>query len=626
MGLAATQARFLAITSRKARCEFESMQIAQQKLSLSRELEQATQDYQTALDTTKIVWDPDGSGATPFDFCYDLAMYSSDVNDYTPFMISRTDGRIALNSVMARAAKLAGIPEDGTTGTEDMFNKFIEAMVSTGGMTETAAAGARLLGYQALAGLGGELIDKTQTADMNLGNFINFIDLKIENSVYTIMTDQENHIFSENYELSMQIPAYNASKDLYDEHYYAWNKEHTHVNDYGKYPVKLSGMISYKEDSNYLSMNGVRYSNDGGKNGGQKQNHLSYTLSDLLTGDITFAFTRKNKSDDPTKFWKSLLQNSDSFLSSSSILDGKADLFSLIGVTVTGSESGESSLMYNGKKLDDDERLVMEALNQMVTGFANVLDVSQNENDIQAFNYAILETLSLLSRSKDLGSENYSSDAYKAVVNGSSDYNCWVTKKASSGRASAISMSSLAESFLTFFAQGKAGYTAPYYIIDSAVNSYYVTDDQAYLYPVAVVDDGKTATELYNAEYYSILFNTLCQDGWYENSYIDDKDYLQNAMKNGKLFVTTLNEEDGYYYQERFNNNKYLTVITDEDAVTQAERDYATAKSRIQYKEEELEIDMKNLDIEISSLTTEYEAIKSMISKNIDKTFKLFQD
>ena len=62
MGLAATQARFLAITSRKARCEYESMQLAQQKLSLTRELEQATQDYQSALNTTKIVWDPDGSG------------------------------------------------------------------------------------------------------------------------------------------------------------------------------------------------------------------------------------------------------------------------------------------------------------------------------------------------------------------------------------------------------------------------------------------------------------------------------------------------------------------------------------------------------------------------------------
>ncbi len=56
---------FLAITSRKARCEFESMQIAQQKLSLTRELEQATSDYQASLNQSTLIWDPDGSGEKP---------------------------------------------------------------------------------------------------------------------------------------------------------------------------------------------------------------------------------------------------------------------------------------------------------------------------------------------------------------------------------------------------------------------------------------------------------------------------------------------------------------------------------------------------------------------------------
>ena len=38
-----------------------------------------------------------------------------------------------------------------------------------------------------------------------------------------------------------------------------------------------------------------------------------------------------------------------------------------------------------------------------------------------------------------------------------------------------------------------------------------------------------------------------------------------------------------------------------------------------------LELDMKNLDLEISSLTTEYDTVKSLISKNVEKTFTLFQ-
>lgn len=39
MGLAASQARFLAITARKMNCEFQSMQIAQEKLSTTRDME-----------------------------------------------------------------------------------------------------------------------------------------------------------------------------------------------------------------------------------------------------------------------------------------------------------------------------------------------------------------------------------------------------------------------------------------------------------------------------------------------------------------------------------------------------------------------------------------------------------
>ena len=34
---------------------------------------------------------------------------------------------------------------------------------------------------------------------------------------------------------------------------------------------------------------------------------------------------------------------------------------------------------------------------------------------------------------------------------------------------------------------------------------------------------------------------------------------------------------------------------------------------------------MKNLDTEISSLTTEYDTVKSVISKNIEKGFKRYQ-
>lgn len=576
MGLAASQARFLAITSRKARCEFESMQIAQQKLSLTRELEQATSDYQASLNQSNLIWDPDGSGETPFDVTYDLLMRPSDVNDYMPFLLSRRDGRIALSSSMAQAAKAAGINEDGSiNGTkQDVYMAFLDAMVATGGMSETAARSAKAIGLNESAGLGGALLDKTTATEMTLGNMINYIDLKA-NINPTYATEKEKEVADA---LNITI----GSKD--------------------------SGALEFKTDlketSNYLVINGTKQSNDGSE--------INFILSDLLTEDVTFAFTsEKNR----TSFWKKIVAAVGSVLSGTVLFGGYNGLLNLLGVDKGGYS-----------EMSAQERQLLEILDNMFSGFEAILDTSQSEIDVTAFNYAIQETLNLLANTQDLGSRNHSNDAFNDAINESNNYNGFVTKAASKNKnfgTTAISLSNLAESFLTFYAQAKGGFQDDYYIRQDGKKSSYVTDDQGYYYRIKNGDDG-TSKQMFEAEFYSIMFNNILENGWYNNLYIDDKEYLDNALKNGQLFITSINE-DGYYYQDRYNANGYIMEDTDDDAITQAEREFSAAKLKIEAKEQQLDLDMKNLDLEISSLTTEYDTVKSLINKNVEKTFTMFQ-
>ena len=49
MGLAAGQARLLTITGRKSDCEYESMRLSHQKLALSRQLTDLSNEYQKSL-------------------------------------------------------------------------------------------------------------------------------------------------------------------------------------------------------------------------------------------------------------------------------------------------------------------------------------------------------------------------------------------------------------------------------------------------------------------------------------------------------------------------------------------------------------------------------------------------
>lgn len=576
MGLAASQARFLAITSRKARCEFESMQIAQQKLSLTRELEQATSDYQASLNQSTLIWDPDGSGETPFDVTYDLLMRPSDVNDYMPFLLSRRDGRIALSSSMAQAAKAAGINEDGSiNGTkQDVYMAFLDAMVATGGMSETAARSAKAIGLNEGAGLGGELLDKTTATEMTLGNMINYIDLKA-NIDPAYATEAEKEVADA---LNITI----GSKD--------------------------SGALEIKSDlqasSNYLVINGTKQDNSNGE--------INFTLSDLLSEDVTFAFTSEKNS---TSFWKKIVAAVGSVLSGTVLFGGYNGLLNLLGVDKGGYSD-----------MTPQERQLLEILDNMFSGFEAILDTSQSEIDVTAFNYAIQETLNLLANTQDLGSRNHSNDAFNDAINESNNYNGFVTKAASKNKnfgTTAISLSNLAESFLTFYAQAKGGFQDDYYIRQDGKKSSYVTDDQGYYYRIKNGDDG-TSKQMFEAEFYSIMFNNILENGWYNNLYIDDKEYLDNALKNGQLFITSINE-DGYYYQDRYNANGYIMEDTDDDAITQAEREFSAVKLKIEAKEQQLDLDMKNLDLEISSLTTEYDTVKSLINKNVEKTFTMFQ-
>ena len=112
MGLAASQARFLAITSRKLNCEFQSMQIAQEKLSITRDQQKAAEEYQNSLNATKLVWDTVDDDV--YDLSYDIMMKPSALNEYDPYLITDAQGKIVLSESMFQAAVDAGIIDEKT--------------------------------------------------------------------------------------------------------------------------------------------------------------------------------------------------------------------------------------------------------------------------------------------------------------------------------------------------------------------------------------------------------------------------------------------------------------------------------------------------------------------------------
>lgn len=538
MGLAASQARFLAITARKAQCEMQSMQIAQDKLSISNELTTATQQYQNALNATKLIWDSDGTGNHMYDVSYGLLMSPSAANMYDPYLVTDRSGRIALNSKMAKAAQAAGIdPKGGTPANQAGRDAFIQALAAAGAIAGSTANAVISNAYSSSAGVGGVPLDKTTA----------------------------NAISNETLANLLSDEAYNLNlKDLLN----------------GGSNKLTEGFSNSKKGASALSLT----INNSSEPVSSQDTFNNLTLGDLLNNEYTLVFSLPDGADPR---------------------DGGLDSF------VDHIISGENSLFHQIDKV-----------------FTELLGIDEASLEALEFARKKIEQSYTADRAIDAGSPGSSKSSFNSAVDNANKYNSIsYTKhddlKGSENAHVAVNLSNLLSSYLSYYAEQLTN--NDYAVTRIEENSYYVTDDMTFMYelqnPNAITEKDLLVTDFYNS-----LYNNICANGWtgaYGDN-LEDNDFLQNAMKNGQLFVSTLGA-DGYYYQQPYGDTGYLIEVTDDDAIAQAELEYEIQKSKLNAKEEKLDLDMKNVDMEISSLTTEYDTVKNLISKNVEKVFTMFQ-
>ena len=503
-------------------------------------------------------------------------MRPSAINNYAPYFITARDGKIVLDSKMAAAAEAAGIPKDGCEPSEELFLNFLNQMVRTGGMSESDAASCRAVGLLENVGMGAPMLDKTTASEMTTTDLIAYLDLLIANTTET----------------SSQ-----ADRDLVDALSFNFGKDGD-GNDMG---LNLQTTIKNKGDANqnYFVVNGNRTTD------------TEFDFTDLLTSDITFAMTGDKVK---ASFWQKL----------------GAGILSIF--TAGFAYNGILNWINDNKSIVDldnataQEKALVYFLNDLFNGLGELFNMDEaDDTKNQAFSYAVQQTMGLLSSNMNLGSRSHSVDAFNDAVSDANNINGWVSKAATSNKnygTSAISLSNLTESFLTYFAQGMNGFDQTYYIVQSGDKSSYVTDDPYYMWQVGD-PNAETTIDMYLAEFYSSMFNNLCNSGWTENDQITDKEFLSNSLLNAQYFISSMSS-DNYYFQDRYTENGYVVEVTDDDAITQAELAYTIKKSKLNSKEEKLDIDMQKLDLEISALTTEYDTVKQLINNNVEKTFTMF--
>lgn len=107
------------------------------------------------------------------------------------------------------------------------------------------------------------------------------------------------------------------------------------------------------------------------------------------------------------------------------------------------------------------------------------------------------------------------------------------------------------------------------------------------------------------------------------NGLASSPEWIKFALENGLVTmeqVDTTNEWNTVMY----SNVSDITEKTNDTNVTIAEAEYQKAMNKIETKDKQYDLELKNIDTEHNSLQTEYDSIKSAIDKNIERTFKLY--
>jgi len=606
MGLAASQARLLTITARKADCEFESMKLSHEKIALSRDMERISDEYQNAMNKTKLIYDYYGTGTSDMALTYGLLMTPSVYNDYYPKLLTDNVNRVVLNGPYATAAKAAGIPIEGYNGTpsSEVRNLFIESLRDSGVIAASTAASIESVSYNNAVGLGATFSATTATQDITCEELMEmFKAYCVDTTDYGLegqFVDPEGTGYSGGY------PDHRLCSRSGDEWNFRISCDNGNSGQSNRVTsINLYDLLQNKEDKQYtLSM------------------ETGYGAT-IPVGEAAFM-----------QQWIVGNENSPSLLNwmvdqFSSILGGVAEndlalqyaynqVYDLIYPDESIQDYGKICIDndYNGKGEDGRGEFTEQFTQGRYKDFKNDLNIIATS-----------------------GPHNYDDVVSTDVRNGADDYIGAYYSSCGSGSTSgwdggggrrqciAINLSHIAEVFMTAFVEYLNGIDNSQYSYQKGeynkASLYNLNEHGDDIFKIKAATDVTDGTDNLVAGFYDALFNRICMSGWTENDNIENVEYMHELLKTGAVYISSI-ANDGCYYQSSYSTDTYISEVKDLEGVAQAEAKYNAAKAKIEHKENTIDLKMKNLDTEISSLTTEYDTMKGLISKTIEKSFKRY--
>ena len=129
------------------------------------------------------------------------------------------------------------------------------------------------------------------------------------------------------------------------------------------------------------------------------------------------------------------------------------------------------------------------------------------------------------------------------------------------------------------------------------------------------------------AQWYTNLFNRMSK-GYktLEDGLASSREWIQYAFESGLVTMEQV-DSTNYWTPIDYKSCASITEATDvSDKIAKAEAKYKRAMNDIKAKDQIFDMQLKNIDTEHQALQTEYDVVKKVMDKNIDRTFKFNQN
>ena len=119
------------------------------------------------------------------------------------------------------------------------------------------------------------------------------------------------------------------------------------------------------------------------------------------------------------------------------------------------------------------------------------------------------------------------------------------------------------------------------------------------------------ATAASKASYYQSIYDKLNAYGWVTDDLVTNSSKFTEALKNGTYTINGTTAKNSGMFEEK----------TDTDARAKAEHYYDDEMRKINRKEKQLDQQMTKLQTEYSALTNDYNSVKTILDANVQRSF-----